>query len=324
MTHPPRVSVVVPTFRRPEYLRRAIASVVGQTLSSWELLIVDDNDPASSARQDTEVIVREFADDPRLRYLHHERNRGGGAARNTGIEAANAAFTAFLDDDDEWHPTKLEQQLACIEQRSDETALVYCRVRVVRLPSGQESLTPTDGRSHGVRELLRRNTIGTTSCVLCRTNALREIGGFDEALPARQDQDLFIRLAQRSAFAFVDEVLVTLYVHGGSSISTNYDGIIHAHEVFYAKYRSLIESDPVTLKALNHQLGKQLIAAERFREARSVLLKTLRMQSTDVDVLYRIALTYALPRAIAHPLRWARARLRSTPGRVRSQVRDDN
>jgi glycosyltransferase involved in cell wall biosynthesis len=304
----PRVSIIVPTYRRPDLLERAIASVTGQTLSSWELLVIDDNDPASHERRETEAVVQRFAAEARLRYIRHDQNRGGGAARNTGLRAARAPFTAFLDDDDEWHTAKLERQLTRIEKDA-ETALVYCRVRVVHVASGRESLTPTDGRSHGVRDLLRRNTIGTTSCILCRTDALRAIGGFDEALPARQDQDLYIRLAERYAVAFVDEVLVTLYVHGRASISSTYENAIRAHELFVDKYRTMIDADPEALRAIRHQLGKHLIAARRYPAARSVLWLAVRSAPFDLDVWLRLAMTFALPRALLEPAKRVRTAL---------------
>ena len=224
MTAHPTVSVVVPTYRRPEFLRRAVASVMSQSVTSWELIIVDDNDAAHEDRRDTEAIVASYASDSRIRYVRHDRNRGGGAARNTGVRASTAPFVAFLDDDDEWHPEKLALQLDRIEGGPIDVALVYCRVRVVRGESGRVTIRPTDGRSHTVRDLLRRNTIGTTSCIMCRTSTLLEVGLFDEALPARQDQDVYVRLAQRFQFAFVDAVLVTLHVHGRPRISTDADG----------------------------------------------------------------------------------------------------
>lgn len=311
----PRVSVVVPTYRRPQRLRRAVASVFRQTAEDWELIIVDDNDPGSPERRETEEVVAELAGDERVRYIRSPRNAGGGAARNMGIREARSALVAFLDDDDEWHATKLERQLRCFDEVPPEVGLVYCRVRVLDTSTGRESLTPTDGRSHSVRDLLRRNTVGTTSAVMCRTEALRAVGSFDESLPARQDLDLYIRLAQQYPFAFVDEPLVTLYVHRGSRISSDFGGAIRAHQLFVDKYRPLIEGDRAAQNALRYQLGYFLFAAGRFTEARAVLAKAWRNDPTDLSILTRLALTFALPRAAAGSLRrmlaWCRLARRS-------------
>lgn len=307
----PRVSVVVPTFRRPQFLRRAVDSVMRQTIDSWELIIVDDNDPDWPERRETEAVVAEYSTDRRVRYIRNPRNIGGGAARNAGIRAAGSEFVSFLDDDDEWHPTKLQRQLDCIEAAPADVALVYCRVRVVNAVTGREALRPTDGRSHSVRDLLRRNTIGTTSAVLCRASALHEVGLFDEALPARQDLDLYIRIAQRYALAFVDEPLVTLFVHGRARISTDFAGSIRALELFVEKHRSLIEADGEAQRALRYQLGYLLVAATRYPEARTVLLAAWRADPADLQVITRLAMTYSVPRAVARSakrsLRWLRA-----------------
>lgn len=301
MTLHPAVTVVVPTYRRPEFLRRAVASVMEQSLTSWELIIVDDNDAEHEDRRDTEAIVATYASEPRIRYVRHDRNRGGGAARNTGVKASTAPFVAFLDDDDEWHPDKLALQLQCFEGGPADVALAYCRVRVVRAETGRVTIRPTDGRSHTVRDLLRRNTIGTTSCIMCRTSAFLEVGSFDEALPARQDQDLYVRLAQRFEFSFVDEVLVTLHVHGRPRISTDAHASLLAHDVFFAKHRSLIESDPEALGAMRHEQGRHLIEVGRHAEARRVLMKVWRSRPFDVVVLAHVAKTFSLLRALITP-----------------------
>lgn len=103
------VSVVIPTYNRAELLSRAIDSVLAQTYDDFELLVVDDG-----STDDTEAVVTAY-DDDRVRYLAHETNRGANPARNTGIEAAEGEFVAFLDSDDEWRPRKLEAQLDRLE-----------------------------------------------------------------------------------------------------------------------------------------------------------------------------------------------------------------
>lgn len=310
MKEPPSVSVVVPTYQRPEFLRRAVASVMGQSLTSWELIIVDDNGADHEDRFETEAIVATYADDPRIRYVRHDRNRGGGAARNTGVEASTAPYVAFLDDDDEWHPDKLALQLECFEGGPSDVAMAYCRVRVVRAETGEVTTRPTDGRSHAVRDLLRRNSIGTTSCIMCRRSAFLDVGSFDEALPARQDQDLYVRLAQRFAFAFVDEVLVTLHVHGRPRISTDANAALRAHDVFFAKHRSLIEADPEALRAMYLEQGRHLIDAGRHAEARRVLTKVWRSRPFDMAVLAQVVKTYPRLRAFIVPTKRFVTRLR--------------
>ena len=311
----PRVSVVVPTFRRAGFLPRAIDSVRQQSVDDWELIIVDDNEPGSRERRETEEVLSAYASDRRIHYVRHPANQGGGAARNTGIRAASSPFVAFLDDDDEWDKRKLEAQLGLIEhEHAHDVGLVYCRFTVVEKATGRVHQHRTDGRSHSVRRLLMRNEIGTTSCVVCRATALHEVGLFDESLPARQDVDLYIRIARRFRIAFVDESLVTLHVHGRPSISTDLDGSVRAHALFVAKYREYIEADRDIARALHHELGRLLVAAQRYPEARAALLAAWRLGPTDMDVLVRLAMTFSVPRAFVGPTKRLRTMLRGIRG----------
>lgn len=116
----PLVSVVIPTYNRAEFLPRAVESVLRQTVDDFELIVVDD-----ASTDDTEAVVERF-DDPRVEYVRHGTNRGGSAARNTGIERSSGEYIAFLDSDDEWYPRKLERQVEELRSRSDEWVATYC------------------------------------------------------------------------------------------------------------------------------------------------------------------------------------------------------
>ena len=102
------VSVVIPTFRRPDKLERAIESVLAQTYPRVEVIVVDDNDPDTEGRLLTEQIMFRYVANSRVRYIKHEHNKNGSAARNTGARNSDAEFVAFLDDDDEFFPEKIE------------------------------------------------------------------------------------------------------------------------------------------------------------------------------------------------------------------------
>ena len=103
-------------FNRAAPVRRAIESVLAQTCQDFEIIVVDDGSTDGTA-----AAVETFAD-RRITLIRHEQNRGGSAARNTGIRASSAAYVAFLDSDDEWLPTKLERQLEVFERSDDRWA----------------------------------------------------------------------------------------------------------------------------------------------------------------------------------------------------------
>ena len=133
---PPRVSVVIPTFRRPELVRRAVASVLGQTVRELEVIVVADGVDAAATDQTRRAL--EPLNDSRLRVLVPGRQLGNGGARNFGVDAATAPLVALLDDDDEWLADKLERQLPLA---GGEATLVTCRLDA-RVGEGETHLWP--------------------------------------------------------------------------------------------------------------------------------------------------------------------------------------
>jgi glycosyltransferase involved in cell wall biosynthesis len=309
----PRVSIVVPTYHRPTFLTRAIESVQAQSWTDWELIVVDDNGTGSDHQRQTEGIIRDLGDS-RIRYIEHARNRGGSAARNTGIAEAVAPFVAFLDDDDEWHREKLALQLSALAGSADDVALAYCGSRTIDDRTGAVETLSVDGTRHSLRHLLKRNTVGSTSCIMCRHEALVAVGAFDESLPSKQDIDLYVRLSQRYRFVFVDEVLLTRHLHADASIGKNVAGTIRAHELFFEKYRPLIEAYPEVLHHRLLSLAKLLIVARRFAEARPVLMRAWRLRPFDYYTVAYLAVSLGFPSSLASRLFMFTRRLRRGVG----------
>ena len=105
----PTVSVVIPTYKRPVEILRAVNSVIVQEYADMEILVVDDNPAGSEYREKTEAALEGL--DPRIVHIKNAVSLGGAGARNAGITAARGRFVAFLDDDDEWLPGKLQKQM---------------------------------------------------------------------------------------------------------------------------------------------------------------------------------------------------------------------
>ena len=108
-----QISVIIPTYNRVNLLNRAINSVLRQTFSDFEVIVVDD-----SSEDDTKAVV-ETLKDPRIRYICHDENRGAAAARNTGIRVSRGEHIAFLDSDDEWLSKKLELQIDALTKNPE-------------------------------------------------------------------------------------------------------------------------------------------------------------------------------------------------------------
>lgn len=220
MSETPRVSVVIPAYERADLVGRAVDSALAQTVDNLEVLVVDDG-----STDGTQAAV-EAVEDPRVRYLAHETNRGVSAARNTGVEAAAGEYVAFLDSDDEWLPRKLECQLATLEDRGDGWVGAYCDVATLGL-SGMgrlaaaisEAIFRSSAPREGGRELAEsllsmRVFMGPGSTLLVERDAVTAAGGFDEGLSIYEDWDLVLRVLSVGKIAYVDEPLAVTHFTG--------------------------------------------------------------------------------------------------------------
>ena len=207
MATDPLVSVVLPTFRRPDLVRRAVRDALSQTLAAIEVIVVVDGLDEETVR------ALEGTADPRLRVLVPPRNLGNAGARNHGLDAARGAWVAFLDDDDAWAPDKLARQVARARAaRADGTPLpiVSCRFEA-RAPGRRYSWPrrfPRAGEPISEYLFTRRGpsvdgAIQTSTLLVPR--ALTEAVRFDEALGRYMDLDWLLRAARAPGVALVFE-----------------------------------------------------------------------------------------------------------------------
>jgi glycosyltransferase involved in cell wall biosynthesis len=234
----PRVSVIIPTYRRPYLLGPAIQSVLNQTFQDFEIVIVDDN-----SGDDTEQVVSSFRD-PRIRYIAHRTNWRVGAARNTGVLNSSAPLVAFLDDDDEWFPDKLRRQVALLDSSARVTGVVYTSFVMVERASGRliRTIRPVH-RGHILHELCRRNCVGTASTVLLRRECFHEVGLFDETIEFGEEYDMWIRVARRYDFEFLPDPMVRYNMHL-PRLSTSYQTMINGFERQISKHGSFFATSP--------------------------------------------------------------------------------
>lgn len=206
----PQVSVVLPTFGRPAGLARAAESVLVQSMPGFELIVVDDNDPGSVARRETELVMHGFLGDSRVEYVKHDRNRNGAAARNTGVAGSAAPFICFLDDDDRFLASKVEEQVRALESHPEWDAVTcgWCRGE-----SCQVLIPPADL----VKALLMMEYHPITSTLMFRREALEAIGCFDESFRRHQDVELMIRFSQRFRLGFLEQCLVEIGENDGEN-----------------------------------------------------------------------------------------------------------
>ncbi len=197
----PRVSVIIPTFNRAHLLRRALASVLSQDFTDFEVLVIDDH--STDGTQGLLDDVRSA--DPRVRGFLQPENRGVSAARNRGFREARGELIAFLDSDDEWLAGKLARQVTFFDEAPSRVGLLYGAVHTV---GASEWVSKPVHRGKIHRVLLRENVIHGTSGVMLRREAVERTGAFDEEIPAIEDWDYWIRLSREFDVDFLPEPMI--------------------------------------------------------------------------------------------------------------------
>jgi glycosyltransferase involved in cell wall biosynthesis len=187
----PLVSVVTPVRDRPEQILEAIASVQAQSLTSWELLIVDDG----STDETPDVVLEAARGDERIRLLRQDW-AGVSAARNTALSHAEGRYVAFLDSDNTWRPDFLRIAVAAMHGNGLDAG--YAAVRLVDPAAGDRYRAFNGGLEH----LLVLNHIDL-NVLVCRTDLAREVGGFDTALRRWVDHDFALRVARRTRLSLL-------------------------------------------------------------------------------------------------------------------------
>jgi len=279
MEKDPKVSVVIPTYNRAHLISRAIKSVLNQTYQNFEIIVVDDG-----STDNTEEVINSF-NNPCIRYIRHEQNKGGSAARNTGIKFAKGEYVAFQDSDDEWLPEKLEKQMNVFENAPPEVGVVYTgfwRIendKKIYIP--QSWVSKKDGNIH--QELLKGNYITTQSMVV-KKECFKKAGVFDEELPRLQDWELVLRLSKYYEFRCVDEPLVISY-YTQNSISANKDALIKALNVILTKHFEEFRQDTKLLAKYYFSIGMNLCSnSSNFKNGRDYFIKAIKLYPFNIKI----------------------------------------
>ena len=203
------VSVVIPTYSRNDMLTRAIDCILAQTHQKLDIIVVDDNSPESEFRASTEQLMKRYESDKRVRYIQNEKNLGGAGARNVGIEASKGEYIAFLDDDDEYYPEKIEKQLnVFLNSTSDKLALVYCDVaHVGKEGTHVDCVIKKRHRGNCLYEAIADDCLASTSMWLVKKSHLNAVGNFT-IVPCKQDSTVILKLLEAGyEVDYVPEVL---------------------------------------------------------------------------------------------------------------------
>lgn len=208
----PLVSVIIPTYNNGQFIKEAIDSVLNQTYSEIEIIVVDDG-----STDNTRKIVEKYKN--RVKYLYKE-NSGSASARNMGIRESSGELIAFLDSDDVWEDKKLEEQVRSL-QNNQEAALIYCGklwVDEEGKPIKHEFTQHEFPEGWIFEKLFEANYISSASCVVARKEAILQVGGFNESPVFRnaQDYELWLKIVARYRCLSIPKSLVRYRRHDGN------------------------------------------------------------------------------------------------------------
>lgn len=201
------VSVIITSFNSNESLKKAIDSVLAQSYESVEVIVVDDNTPGTIARERTEKIMQQYSMNPKVKYIRHERNMNGAAARNTGIQSAKGEFISFLDDDDEYYVTRIQKCVNVLRNNIEYDA-VYTEVDLY-CAGIRTGIRQTSGSGFLWRKmLLDEGFLGTGSNIFVRRTVFGDTELFDIRFLRYQDIEFMLRVLQNHAIIEIKENLV--------------------------------------------------------------------------------------------------------------------
>lgn len=216
-TADPAVSIVMPTHNRADYIGVAVDSVLGQTYTDWELVIVDDG-----STDDTRAVVAQYlARDPRIRYVRQEENRGIALSRNHGVAVSRGRYIAMLDSDDAWaSPEKLALQVAALDADPQLGLVGTWRVFINEqgARTGARLSHPTDDA--GIRVTQIHINAFAQSSVVFRKDAFERTGGYDPHFVVADDHDLWLRMGRTHRFATLPRYDLLYRKHPGNITQT--------------------------------------------------------------------------------------------------------
>lgn len=241
-----KVSVIIPTYNGSEYLSRSIDSVLRQTYKNIEIIVVDDNDPKSFGRKCTEEVMKRYQGLDNIKYLKHKKNMNGSAARNTGINAAEGEYIAFLDDDDIYMPDKVQE---CVEIINKENTLcVFCDVAIIKDNMIVAYVKSKKCEDYFYELFTNENMLGSGSNLFLSKNAIETNGLFDETLVRNQDYEYMLRLFSKTNFVSIINKCLVVKIHKTTNNRLQYETIAPIKEKLINTFSNEINEYEINMK----------------------------------------------------------------------------
>ncbi len=281
------VSVILPTYNRAYLLLETIRSILDQDYKNIELIIVDDG-----STDNTSDVIKENKDN-RIVYLK-KQNRGPASARNFGIKRARGKYIAFCDDDDIFLPGKLKHQINFLEKNS---YLAFCYTNGIIVQNGKHTKFIPKLTQNTLSDILFENSQILTPSVVVKTKIIKNLGGFNESIPFCEDYDLWLRIARKYKFDFIDKIYVEITKN---SISISVDEKKMFRYGGYVKLKNLKLCQKILPERskkhfewmLLYQQGKFYFFQNKFDKARNCLIQALLMNPLSVKPIIFYIFTF--------------------------------
>ena len=239
-----KVSVIIPTYGIPTFLQKSIDSVLNQSLDDIELIVVDDNSPESEGRKKTQALIQNYRG--KLKYIQHEKNKNGAAARNTGIREAQGKYIAFLDSDDEYDVDRLLKCYTAIEKLDDSYGAVYTGCSFYRKNEPYRNFKNVKTGNFLLETLACEFSFCTGSNIFMKASIVRELNGFDESFLRHQDYEFLVRFFEHYSIYSIPELLVKK--NDEFLNLPNVDKVIMIKQQYLKKYAYIIDKLPIQEK----------------------------------------------------------------------------
>lgn len=225
------VSIITPNYNCARFIAQTIESVLAQTHTDWEMLIVDD----CSTDGSYEIALEYAARDPRIKVMRNERNSGAAVSRNRALDAAQGEYIAFLDSDDLWEPCKLERQIKFMRENSYNFS--YAKYAHIDSDGNRLNVEVSGPKIVTKRMMFRSNYVGCLTVMYNRVaiGALR----IPDNIQKRNDHALWLKAIQKSNCYLIDEILAYYRKRTGSISSTPVRKMLYFHYRLYRKSENM-------------------------------------------------------------------------------------
>lgn len=281
------VSIIIPTYKRSDSLLETIDSVLKQTYSAIEIIVVDDNGLGNEFQKATQCKLQNLIDENKIIYIPHKVNKNGSSARNTGFRASRGEYVNFLDDDDILMPEKIERQVKFLETQSSGIGATYCnsQLKFRTRFSGRIKIINTNYAAEGnlIREYLENEMHFNTSSLLFRRSVIEELHGFDESYRRHQDYELLLRYFKKWKIKCTPGPSLLLFdMLKDRGNVPNLDNLIAIKTKFLEQFKQELVNWNLW-NEINHNwwliCGIQAIDKKRFALGKKLLVKASRFKS---------------------------------------------